>query len=263
MGLVNKVSKSKEWLTDALELAAVVARRPPIAARLAKQAVLAADETTLGAGLAHERRLFELAMATEDRRRGHAGVPREAQAGVPRPVSAEVPSTLGVVGAGTMGAGIAQLGCAAGMRVRAARPAARGARGRARAGPPRARALGREGQARRRTRPGRSSRPARWRASARCDLVIEAAPERPRPEARAVRPAVGGLLRRRGARHEHLVDHGDRARGRGGAARERRRDALLQPAAADEAARGDPRRPDRRARAGRGAAPPARRWARP
>ena len=70
MGLVNKVSKSKEWLTDALELAAVVARRPPIAARLAKQAVLAADETTLGAGLAHERRLFELAMATEDRREG-------------------------------------------------------------------------------------------------------------------------------------------------------------------------------------------------
>jgi enoyl-CoA hydratase/carnithine racemase len=70
MGLVNKVSKSKEWLTDALELAGVVARRPPIAARLGKQAVLAAGETTLSAGLAHERRLFELAMATEDRREG-------------------------------------------------------------------------------------------------------------------------------------------------------------------------------------------------
>ena len=70
LGVVNKVSKSDEWLTDALELAAVVARRPPIAARLAKQAVLGADETTLAAGLAHERRLFELAMATEDRREG-------------------------------------------------------------------------------------------------------------------------------------------------------------------------------------------------
>ena len=70
LGVVNKVSKSKEWLTDALELAAVVARRPPIAARLAKQAVLGADETTLAAGLAHERRLFELAMATDDRREG-------------------------------------------------------------------------------------------------------------------------------------------------------------------------------------------------
>jgi enoyl-CoA hydratase/carnithine racemase len=70
MGLVNSVSKPKEWLADALELAAVVARRPPIAARLGKQAVLAADETTLSSGLAHERRLFELAMATEDRVEG-------------------------------------------------------------------------------------------------------------------------------------------------------------------------------------------------
>ena len=70
MGLVNKVSKSKEWLTDAIELGQVVGRRPVIAARLAKQAVLAADETTLSGGLDHERRLFELAMATEDRVEG-------------------------------------------------------------------------------------------------------------------------------------------------------------------------------------------------
>jgi enoyl-CoA hydratase/carnithine racemase len=70
MGIVNKLSKPGEWLDDALELAAVVARRPPIATRLAKQAVLAADETSLGAGLAHERRLFEVAMATEDRVEG-------------------------------------------------------------------------------------------------------------------------------------------------------------------------------------------------
>jgi enoyl-CoA hydratase/carnithine racemase len=47
-----------------------VARRPPIAARLAKQAVLAAEETTMTAGLEHERRLYELAMATEDRVEG-------------------------------------------------------------------------------------------------------------------------------------------------------------------------------------------------
>ncbi len=38
--------------------------------RLGKQAVLAADETPLSAGLEHERRLFELAMATEDRVEG-------------------------------------------------------------------------------------------------------------------------------------------------------------------------------------------------
>jgi enoyl-CoA hydratase/carnithine racemase len=70
MGLVNRVSKSKEWLADALELAAVIARRPPLAVRLAKQAVLAGDETTLAGGLTQERRLFELVMATEDRVEG-------------------------------------------------------------------------------------------------------------------------------------------------------------------------------------------------
>ena len=70
LGFVNKVSKKKEWLDDALELAAVVARRPPLAAKLAKQAVLAADETSLAAGLEQERRLYELAMATEDRVEG-------------------------------------------------------------------------------------------------------------------------------------------------------------------------------------------------
>jgi enoyl-CoA hydratase/carnithine racemase len=70
LGLVNKVSPKKAWLDDAMELARVVARRPPIAAKLAKQAVLAAEEMPLTAGLLHERRLFEIAMATEDRLEG-------------------------------------------------------------------------------------------------------------------------------------------------------------------------------------------------
>jgi len=70
LGVVNRVAKPREWLDAALELADVVARRPPLAVRLAKQAVLAADETSLGAGLAQERRLYELAMATEDRVEG-------------------------------------------------------------------------------------------------------------------------------------------------------------------------------------------------
>ncbi len=70
IGLVNDVAPAGEWLERALELAERIARRPPIAARLAKQAVLAADETTLSAGLEQERRLYELAMATEDRIEG-------------------------------------------------------------------------------------------------------------------------------------------------------------------------------------------------
>jgi enoyl-CoA hydratase/carnithine racemase len=70
MGLVNAVVGKREWLDSALELARRIASRPPLAARLAKQAVLAADETSLSAGLEQERRLYELAMATEDRVEG-------------------------------------------------------------------------------------------------------------------------------------------------------------------------------------------------
>jgi enoyl-CoA hydratase/carnithine racemase len=69
-GLVNEVAGEREWLQRALELAQRIASRPPIATRLAKQAVLAADEAGLSAGLEHERRLYELAMATEDRIEG-------------------------------------------------------------------------------------------------------------------------------------------------------------------------------------------------
>jgi enoyl-CoA hydratase/carnithine racemase len=60
----------RTWLTETVELAETIARRPPLAVKLAKQAVLAADEMSLTAGLAHERRLYELAMATEDRVEG-------------------------------------------------------------------------------------------------------------------------------------------------------------------------------------------------
>jgi enoyl-CoA hydratase/carnithine racemase len=69
-GLVNQVAGKNRWLTEAVELARTVAERPPIAARLGKQAVLVAEETGLSAGLENERRLYELAMATEDRVEG-------------------------------------------------------------------------------------------------------------------------------------------------------------------------------------------------
>jgi enoyl-CoA hydratase/carnithine racemase len=70
LGIVNQVAPARGWLDAALELAEVVAARPPLAVRLGKQAVLAADEAPLSAGLDHERRLYELAMATEDRVEG-------------------------------------------------------------------------------------------------------------------------------------------------------------------------------------------------
>jgi enoyl-CoA hydratase/carnithine racemase len=70
LGIVTKLAPADGWLDAALELAATVAERPPLAVRLGKQAVLAAEETAMSAGLDHERRLYELAMATEDRVEG-------------------------------------------------------------------------------------------------------------------------------------------------------------------------------------------------
>ena len=69
-GIVNRISKGGAWLNEAIDLGRVVASGPPVAAKLAKQAVLAADESGLSAGLEQERRLYELAMATEDRVEG-------------------------------------------------------------------------------------------------------------------------------------------------------------------------------------------------
>jgi enoyl-CoA hydratase/carnithine racemase len=70
LGIVTKLAPAYGWLDAALELAATVAERPALAVRLGKQAVLAAEETAMSAGLDHERRLYELAMATEDRIEG-------------------------------------------------------------------------------------------------------------------------------------------------------------------------------------------------
>jgi len=69
-GLVNKVAGKGAWLTEAIELARLVAERPPLATRLAKRALLTAPETTLADGLREERALFDEAMATEDRVEG-------------------------------------------------------------------------------------------------------------------------------------------------------------------------------------------------
>lgn len=71
-GVINEIAAKKRdaWLERALLLAAEVADRAPIAARLAKRAVRAGDELPLAEGLAAERELFREAMATEDRVEG-------------------------------------------------------------------------------------------------------------------------------------------------------------------------------------------------
>jgi enoyl-CoA hydratase/carnithine racemase len=69
-GLVNKVVGDGAWLDEAIELAREIAKRPPLAARLAKRAVQVAEDTGLAEGLRAERELFDEAMATEDRVEG-------------------------------------------------------------------------------------------------------------------------------------------------------------------------------------------------
>lgn len=69
-GLVSRVVPVELYLDEAKRLAKEIARQPPIAVRMAKEAVLQAFETTLGSGLEFERRCFHLLFGTEDKREG-------------------------------------------------------------------------------------------------------------------------------------------------------------------------------------------------
>jgi enoyl-CoA hydratase len=53
-----------------VRLAREIAARAPIAVRLAKEAVLKAQELSLAEGLEYERKLFYLLFGTEDQREG-------------------------------------------------------------------------------------------------------------------------------------------------------------------------------------------------
>ncbi len=71
-GLVSLVVPAKETLARALELAARIAAQPPLAVGAAREAIQAAFELPLSAGLALERRDFYLLFASEDRAEGMA-----------------------------------------------------------------------------------------------------------------------------------------------------------------------------------------------
>lgn len=70
IGLVDEVVDDDALADRARELAASIARHSPVALTLIKQAVRAAAETPLQAGLALERELFITAFASEDRVEG-------------------------------------------------------------------------------------------------------------------------------------------------------------------------------------------------
>ncbi len=69
-GLVNRITPDERYLEEAIRFAAEIAARAPVALRLGKEAVNAAFEMPLTAGLAHERRLFYMLFATEDQKEG-------------------------------------------------------------------------------------------------------------------------------------------------------------------------------------------------
>ena len=69
-GLIAEVVPPELALDRALELAETIAAKPPVAVRLAKEAVLKAQEMTLETGLDYERKAFAMLFATEDRREG-------------------------------------------------------------------------------------------------------------------------------------------------------------------------------------------------
>src|SRR5579859_869755 len=69
-GLVNRVVPVEVYLDQAVELAAAIAARAPLAVRLAKESVNNAFETYLADGLADERRSFYFLFSTDDQKEG-------------------------------------------------------------------------------------------------------------------------------------------------------------------------------------------------
>ncbi len=69
-GLVSRVVPKEHYYTEAFRIAHDMARKPPLALRLAKDAVRKAHETSLAEGLEYERKLFYLLFATEDQKEG-------------------------------------------------------------------------------------------------------------------------------------------------------------------------------------------------
>lgn len=69
-GLVNRVVPVERYLEEALQLAAEIAARAPLAVRLGKESVNHAFESFLSDGLADERRSFYMLFASLDQKEG-------------------------------------------------------------------------------------------------------------------------------------------------------------------------------------------------
>jgi len=71
-GIVVEVDEPESALARALEIASIIAAKPPLAVRLAKQAILRAYDAPLAEALAADRQAFALLAATDDRNEGIA-----------------------------------------------------------------------------------------------------------------------------------------------------------------------------------------------
>ena len=69
-GLVARVVPHDQLMDEAIKAAEAIAAMPPMAAMVNKELVDAAFETTLSQGMVHERRLFQILTATEDKAEG-------------------------------------------------------------------------------------------------------------------------------------------------------------------------------------------------
>lgn len=69
-GLVSEVSQPELTVERAMQIGAAIARKAPLAVRLAKEALLKAADTDLATGLRLERHAFTLLAGTADRAEG-------------------------------------------------------------------------------------------------------------------------------------------------------------------------------------------------
>src|SRR6266849_4057156 len=70
LGIVNKVVPAEMTIDVARRMAREIAEKPPLAVRMAKEAVLKAFEAPLSEGLASERKSFYFLFATDDQKEG-------------------------------------------------------------------------------------------------------------------------------------------------------------------------------------------------
>ncbi|MHC4234369.1 MAG: enoyl-CoA hydratase-related protein [Planctomycetota bacterium] len=80
-GLVSRVVPKEQYFSEALKVAKLMAQKPPLALRLAKDAALKAHEMSLSDGLDYERKLFYMLFATEDQTEGMRAFVEKRNAG--------------------------------------------------------------------------------------------------------------------------------------------------------------------------------------